>query len=223
MSAKFTTEICINNASSYSRLTAAGRQSTAADSHSQTWLQTLFFSLSLPLMRKQLNYTCMLKNLLKRYCISTWDNLWICLFFLFFFSYVTPLMRQLQNNIWGTISRIGGWGTKPKLLKLKLHCIWTSRFFFLFYYFLLYISFYFIFYTYIYFFFHLFILYSYSIFILFIFYFQSSLCLSNAFSACCWLEHCLSLFISLKPFLFVSLFCFFFIFFYLIICFSLYH
>jgi hypothetical protein len=139
MSAKFTTEICINNASSYSRLTAAGRQSTAADSHSQTWLQTLFFSLSLPLMRKQLNYTCMLKNLLKRYCISTWDNLWICLFFLFFFSYVTPLMRQLQNNIWGTISRIGGWGTKPKLLRLKLHCIWTSRVFFYF------ITFYFIF------------------------------------------------------------------------------
>jgi hypothetical protein len=69
VSAKLTPEICINKASSNSRLTAVGRQDTAADSHSQTCLQILFFSLSLPLMRKQLNYTCMLKNLLKLYCI----------------------------------------------------------------------------------------------------------------------------------------------------------
>jgi hypothetical protein len=47
VSAKLTPEICINNASSNSRLTSAGRQTTAADSHSQTCLQTLFFS-SLP-------------------------------------------------------------------------------------------------------------------------------------------------------------------------------
>jgi hypothetical protein len=66
-----TPEIYINNAASNSGLTVAGRQATAADSHSQTCLQTLFFSLSLslPLMRKQLNYTCLLKNLLKLYCI----------------------------------------------------------------------------------------------------------------------------------------------------------
>jgi hypothetical protein len=66
---KLTPEIYINNASGNSRLTAVGRQATAADSHSQTCLQTLLFSLSLPLMRKQSNYTCMLKNLLKLYCI----------------------------------------------------------------------------------------------------------------------------------------------------------
>jgi hypothetical protein len=48
VSAKLTPEICINKASSNSKLTAAGRQATAADSHSQTCLQTLFFfSLSL--------------------------------------------------------------------------------------------------------------------------------------------------------------------------------
>jgi hypothetical protein len=46
-----------------------GRQGTVTDSHSQTCLQT-FFSLSLPLMRKQSNYTCMLKNLLKLFCIQ---------------------------------------------------------------------------------------------------------------------------------------------------------
>jgi hypothetical protein len=52
VSAKLTSEICINNASSNSRLTAAGKQATAADSHSQTCLQTLFFS-SLPTSDKK--------------------------------------------------------------------------------------------------------------------------------------------------------------------------
>jgi DsbC/DsbD-like thiol-disulfide interchange protein len=45
VSVKLTPEICINNASSNSRLLAVGRQATAADSHSQTCLQTFFFSL----------------------------------------------------------------------------------------------------------------------------------------------------------------------------------
>jgi hypothetical protein len=43
VSAKLTPEICINKASSNSKLKAAGRQATAADSHSQNCLQTLFF------------------------------------------------------------------------------------------------------------------------------------------------------------------------------------
>jgi hypothetical protein len=43
VSAKLNPEICKNNTSSYSRLTAASRQATAADSHSQNSLQTLFF------------------------------------------------------------------------------------------------------------------------------------------------------------------------------------
>jgi hypothetical protein len=68
MSVKLTPEICINNASCYSKLTAAGRQATATDRHSQTCLQTLFFSLP-TFDEKQPNYTCMLKNLLKLYCI----------------------------------------------------------------------------------------------------------------------------------------------------------
>jgi hypothetical protein len=45
VSAKLTPEICINNTCSNSRLTTAGRQATTADSHSQNYLQTLFFSL----------------------------------------------------------------------------------------------------------------------------------------------------------------------------------
>jgi hypothetical protein len=43
VSVKLTLEIYINNASSNSRLTAVDRQATAAESHSQTCLQTLFF------------------------------------------------------------------------------------------------------------------------------------------------------------------------------------
>jgi hypothetical protein len=92
VSAKLTPEFCINNTSSNSRLTAAGRQATAADSHSQNYLQTLFFSLSLPLMRKQPNNTCMLKNLLKLYCIWTSDTLWVFGFFCaVMFDFMCPL------------------------------------------------------------------------------------------------------------------------------------
>jgi hypothetical protein len=47
MTAKLTPEICINKTSSNGRMTAAGRQATAADSHSQNCLQNLFF-FSLP-------------------------------------------------------------------------------------------------------------------------------------------------------------------------------
>jgi hypothetical protein len=42
VSAKLTPEICINNASSNSRLTAAGKQATAADTILRT-VSTLFF------------------------------------------------------------------------------------------------------------------------------------------------------------------------------------
>jgi hypothetical protein len=36
----------------------------------------------------------------------------LCGFGLFYFS---PLMRQVQNNIWGTIPRIGVWGMNTKI------------------------------------------------------------------------------------------------------------
>jgi hypothetical protein len=44
VSAKFTPEICINNASSNSRLTAAGRQDTVADTILRTVSRLFFFS-----------------------------------------------------------------------------------------------------------------------------------------------------------------------------------
>jgi hypothetical protein len=100
-------------------------------------------------------------------------------------------MRQLQNNIWGTITRNGGWGTNTKIIKTETSLHLKLEDFFIYTFSLIYLLFIFI-----------------LIYILFIFYFQSSLCLSNAFSAYSWLVHCLSLFISLKLFLFVSLFFF---------------
>jgi hypothetical protein len=150
VSVKLTPEICINKASSNSRLTVAGRWAAVSDSHSQNCLQTLFFS-SLPLIRQQPNYICMLKNLLKLYCIWTWDTLWCFLFVLFglvwfglvwFFS---PLMRQWQNYLWDTISRIGGWGTNTKIIKTEtlLHLNLEGFLFILFYFY--FILFYFVF------------------------------------------------------------------------------
>jgi hypothetical protein len=96
-------------------------------------------------------------------------------------------MRQLQNNIWGTISRNGGWGMNTKIIKTETLLHLNLEIFFIYIFLFIYLFIYF----------HL-----------FIFYFQSSLCLSNAFSAYGWLVHCLSLFKYLKL-LFVSLFCFF--------------
>jgi hypothetical protein len=149
VSVKLTPQICINKASSNSRLTAVGRQATASDSHSQNCLQTLFF-FSLPLMRQQPNYTCMLKNLLKLYCTWTWDTLWVFFFILccfVFFSFFSHLMRQWQNYFWDTISRIGGWGTNTKIIKtetllhLNLEIYFYTFFSFIYFLFLLFLVF----------------------------------------------------------------------------------
>jgi hypothetical protein len=139
--------------------------------------QTVFFSLSLPLMRQQPNYTCMLKNLLKLYCIWTWDSLWgffVCFlqfwFTLFFPFDETTTEPHLRHHL-------QDWRMRDE----HQNCIWTWRFFKKFY-----CIFYFYF-IYTYFFIYLFLIF------LFIFYFQSSLCLSDAFSAYGWILHCLSL------------------------------
>jgi hypothetical protein len=164
VSAKLTLEICINNASSNSRLTAAGRQATAADSHSQYCLQTLFF-LSRYLWWEN-NWTT----------AACWKTYWNCIafqhgtlcgFFFFVCVYVcvkfcstlcipfdeTTTEQHLRHHIQDWRLR-----QTPKLLRLKLHCIWTWRFFLLFSIFH-FVSFYFIF---IYFFLHLLIFYFYS-------------------------------------------------------------
>jgi hypothetical protein len=75
-------------------------------------------------MRQWPNYNCMLKNLLKLYCISTWDTLWCFLFFIFF-----PLWWKNDRTTSETPSPgLEAEGLTPKLLRLKLYYIWTWRF-----------------------------------------------------------------------------------------------
>jgi hypothetical protein len=186
VSVKLTPEICINNASSNSRPTAVGRQATATDTIHSTVSRLFFFSLFLPLMRKQPNYNCMLKNLLKLYCIWTWDNLWV---FFFFFAVMFYFMRPLWWDNYRTTSEAPSPGLEIEMdtkiiktetsLHLNLEVLFFNLFFILFYFIYIYI--------------HISSIYLFFIFILmftlFIFYFQSSLCLSNACSAYCQLVH----------------------------------
>jgi hypothetical protein len=77
----------------------------------------LLFFFSLSLMREQPNYTCKWKKLLKLYCIWTRDTRWVLCVCVCVCSFVllceSLLIRQLQNNIWGTISRTGDWDRHP--------------------------------------------------------------------------------------------------------------
>jgi hypothetical protein len=103
VSAKLTPEICINNASSNSRLTAVGRQATATDTINRT-VSRLFYFLSLPafdekttelhLHAEKLNESVLHLNL--GHFMGFFFVLFLCSFVLL---YASPLMRQLQNNI----------------------------------------------------------------------------------------------------------------------------
>jgi hypothetical protein len=61
-------------------------------------------------------------------------------------------MRQLQNNIWGTISRIRGWGMNTKIIKtetllhLNLEILFIYLYYFIYIYFFSFICFLFLFY-----------------------------------------------------------------------------
>jgi hypothetical protein len=57
------------------------------------------------LTRKQPNYTCMLKNILKLYCVWTWDTSWCFCFFVFlvFFPFdetTTELLLRHHLQDW---------------------------------------------------------------------------------------------------------------------------
>jgi hypothetical protein len=120
VSVKLTPEICINKASSYSRLTAVGKQATASDSYSQNCLQTHFFS---PYLWWDNNWTTP----------ACWKTYWNCIafelgtlcgllfcFVLFCFVLVFfPFDETRQNYFWDTISRVGGWGTYTKIMKTE--------------------------------------------------------------------------------------------------------
>jgi hypothetical protein len=102
VSAKLTPEICINNATSNSRLTAAGKQATAADTILRT-IPRLFFlflptfderTTELHLHAEKLTKTVLHLNL--GHLVGFFVCACVCSFVLL---YVSPLMRQLQNNI----------------------------------------------------------------------------------------------------------------------------
>jgi hypothetical protein len=97
VSAKLTPEICINNSASNSRLTAAGRQAIATDSHSQNCLQTFFFLSSfdettteLHLHAEKLTET-VLHLYLGNFVVFFLFVCLVCFGLVWFFS---PLMRQ---------------------------------------------------------------------------------------------------------------------------------
>jgi hypothetical protein len=134
VSVKLTPEICINKASSNSRLTAAGRWASASDSHSQNCLQILLFlpsfdetTTKLHLHAEKLTETVLYLNLGH-----------FVVFYLFGLVF-SPLMRQPQYYFWDTISRIAGWGTNTKIIKTEtlLHLnlkIFKFLFIYLFYF-----------------------------------------------------------------------------------------
>jgi hypothetical protein len=104
VSVNISPEICINNTSSNSRLTAAGRQATAAETILRTVSRLFFFlptfderTTELHLQAEKLTETVLHLNL--GHLVG---------FFLFCFVlcvcscvllYASPLMTQLQNNI----------------------------------------------------------------------------------------------------------------------------
>jgi hypothetical protein len=69
----------------------------------------------------------------------------LCSFVLFYFF---PLMRQLQNNIWGTISRIGGWGMNIKIITTETSLHLNLEIFLKFYLFIIYFTLFYSFYVY---------------------------------------------------------------------------
>jgi hypothetical protein len=173
VSVKLTPEICINNTASNSRLTAVGRWATATDTIHRA-VSRLFFCLpsfnetttELHLHAEKLTETVLHLNLGH-----------FVVFFVFFSFGFFPLWWDNDRTTSESPSPgLQAEGLTPKLLRLKLYCIWTWRLF----NFLIFIYFYF-----------------------FIIFFLNPL--SNACSAYCWLVHYLSLFISLKFFLFVCI------------------
>jgi hypothetical protein len=110
VSVKLIPEICINKASSNSRLTAAGRGATASDSHSQNFTRLFFFSSSfyetmteLELEAEEIIETVLHLNSVFFFCFGLvfLGFLFVCFVFCFFpFDEAMtelPLRQQLQD------------------------------------------------------------------------------------------------------------------------------
>jgi hypothetical protein len=132
VSVKLTPEICINNASSNSRLTAVGRWATATDTIHRTVYRLFFLS---PYLWRENNWTTP----------TWWKTYWnciafelgtLCLFVCFLlcavlFYFIFPLWWDNYRTTMAMEAPSPGLeaeGRTPKLLRLKLYCIWTCRF-----------------------------------------------------------------------------------------------
>jgi hypothetical protein len=129
VSVKLIPGISINNASSNSKWTAVGRWATASDGHSQNCLQTLFFLSSFDETTTELHLQA--EKLTETVLHLNWDTLWVFFcFVLFCFVLFFPLWWENGRTTSDTPSPgLEAEGRTPKLLRLKLYCIWTWRFF----------------------------------------------------------------------------------------------
>jgi hypothetical protein len=101
VSAKLTPEICINKASSNSKLTAAGRRTTATNTIHRTDPDIFFFLFSLPTFDEKTTELHLQAEKLTEMVLHLNMGHLVGFFVLFcaVLFYFSPLMRQLHNNI----------------------------------------------------------------------------------------------------------------------------
>jgi hypothetical protein len=186
VSVKLTPEICINNASSNSRLIAAGRQATATDTIHRTVSRVFFFFLSLPTFDEKTTNLHLHAEKLTETVLHL--NLGHFVGFIFFVQFCSILCVPFDETYnYRTTSEAPSPGleteTDTKIIKTEtsLHLILGGFFFNLFIFYFLFV----LFYLYIYFFHLLFIIFI-LIFFLSLFIFNP---LSNACTAYCQLVH----------------------------------
>jgi hypothetical protein len=98
VSAKLTPEICINNATSNSRLTTEGRQATAADTILRT-IYRLFFSFLPTFDEKTTKQHQHAEKLTETVLNLTWDTLWGFFWFLVFGFFCCAVLFYLMHPL----------------------------------------------------------------------------------------------------------------------------
>jgi hypothetical protein len=131
VSVKLTPEICISKASSNSRLTAADRWAAASDRHHKTFSRLLFLlptfdekTTKLHLHAEKLTETVLDLNL----------GHFVVFFCFVLFSFFHLWLDNSRTTSETPSPGLETEGLTPKLLRLKLYCIWTWRFIYLFIY-----------------------------------------------------------------------------------------
>jgi hypothetical protein len=123
VSVKITPDICINNASSNSRLTAAGRQATAEDTIHRSASRLYFFSL--PTFDEKTTELHLHDEKFTETVLQL--NLGCFMGFFFFVQFCSTLCVTFDETTTEQHLRhhLQDWRLRrtPKLLRLKLHCI----------------------------------------------------------------------------------------------------